>query len=151
MRREIATASGCDAFHHEEDHERVAEQEPDGDERATFRVECEDGARGSEGEENDHARSSAEPPMDRAPALQRARHEEDAERQRDERRRHVDTERREPERGEAHGELLDRERRELAKVEVDKARRDDERGTERHHDEERDTQAVGANAIPHAR
>lgn len=39
-----------------------------------------------------------------------------------------DTQRCEPERGEAHGEFFDRERGQLAKVEVDEARRDDEGG-----------------------
>ena len=91
MRNEVPPASGRDALHHEEGHERVAEQEPRGDERAALGIEGEHGSGGSERDENDHARSAAEPPMDLAPPLHHPRHEQDAQRERDERGRDMDT------------------------------------------------------------
>lgn len=149
MRDEITPASGHDALHHEEAHEHVAEQEPRGDERAALRIEGEHGSGGSEREENDDARGAAEPPMDRAPPLNHPRHEQDAQRERDERGRDMDAQGREPERREAHRQLLDRERRELVEVEIREARRDDEPCAERHRPEEEEAEAVGTNAIPH--
>ena len=150
MRDEVPPASGSDALRHEEGHERVAEQEPRGDERAALGVEGEHGSRGNEREENDHARNTAEPAMERAPPLHHPRHEQDAHRERDERGRDMDTQGREPKRREAHRQLLDRERRELAEVEIREARRDDERCAERQRGEEEEAEAVFTNAIPHA-
>jgi len=87
--------------------------------------------------------------MDRVPVLHHPRHEQDAQRERDERGRDMDTQGREPERREAHRQLLDRERREFVKIEVREAQREDECCAERHRPEEQEAEAVGTNAIPH--